>query len=142
MRINNISSTANFGKVYAVAAPELQLEKFKEKAIRAKGHLIVFDATDLYRNQPMASGFCSRAAHDGESVAMFITGEEDTDNVRFMRPGWTSLNGITQHIFNFYSLQQDGTKNPLRTIKRQMQTTKEPVAKYSPVFHKHKDVNC
>ena len=126
MKINNISNAQSFGKVYAIAGSDAEIEKLKRKAFKAEGDLIVFDATDLYTDSPMTSGFCSGAAHNEESIAIFVTGKEDTDNVRAMRPGWDSLNAITQHIFYFYNLTQEGIKKPLHTITSQMKSIKKP----------------
>ena len=73
-----------------------------------------FDATDLCRRNT-GDGLCTQAAKSGKEVAFVVAGKEHYNNVNFMRPGWSSLNGISQQIDRFIEL--DNVKNNLKQLK-------------------------
>ena len=115
MKIGNISSNANFGRIYAVAGTKEQVAEVEQIVKKTRGYGMFFDATDLYRRNT-GDGLCTQAAKSGKEVAFVVAGKEDYNNVNFMRPGWSSLNGISQHIDRFIEL--DNVKKQSQAIKK------------------------
>lgn len=105
MNITPISNV-NFGRVIAVAGTKKQVENLKESLSQSgcqetKDYL--FDnATSLYVDRP-AKGPLSKAANEGKEIVLITTGE-DVSKVMFMDRGWTSVNGISQHISDFFDV--------------------------------------
>ncbi|MBQ3642340.1 hypothetical protein II906_10525 [bacterium] len=119
MKINNISNGTSFGKVYAIAGKKHKLERFTQKANKEEGYLTVLDATDLYYRSRIASAYGVKEAFSNDHVSLFVTGKEDTDNVKNKKEGWSSLEEIGHNMYRFYSLSKDA-KAPMKEILREI----------------------
>ncbi len=105
MQVSNLSSNVSFGKVYAVAGSRAGIDELNQRLAKAKGKLVTYDATSLYKDTYSDSKtIFSKAASMGDTIAFFITGKKDTDNAKFMKKTWSSLIGISQNITNFIKL--------------------------------------
>jgi len=111
MKIFNINTKQNFGNVYALYGTTSQIvDTWNNKIINDlpkdsfdKNNIMLFSATDIYENSKQ-EGILANVAHEGKKVALIVTGEKDCNNVSFMEFGWTSLNGISQHILKAFNL--------------------------------------
>ena len=117
MRVNNISNNLSFGRVYACAGTKEQMNQLKNIVQKSKGNGIFIEATDLYINR-IGDGLCTQAAQNGKEIAFVIAGKKDVDNVSFMKSGWGSINGISQHINRFIELTD--VKKQARAIQKMM----------------------
>ena len=117
MRIGNITNNVNFGRVYAVAGTKEQVDEVKQIVRKTRGFGHFFNVTDLYKKSS-TNGLCSEAVQNGKEVAFVVAGQEDYNKVNFMSPGWTSLNGISQHIDRFIEL--DNVKKQSQAIQKMM----------------------
>ncbi len=125
MKINNISNTASFGRVYAVAGKPEKTEKlvnFLDKQEKKSGGIVTIeDITDVYKkNSANSKGLCSKYAQRGNEILLIVTGKEDHKKMSFMEPGWTTISAITQHIDKFITLNNihNDAKDIIRTMKK------------------------
>lgn len=119
MRVNNISSNASFGKVFAVAGTYKQIERVGEMVKKYPGDVIVMkDATDLYIGSN-TMGLCSNAVRQGKELAFFVTGKKDTDKVKYMAErGWSSMRAVSNQLDEFLNIKN--VARAARTIKSSM----------------------
>ncbi len=117
MRIGNISNNINFGRVYAVAGTREQVEEMKAIVNRSKGDGFFLSATHLYKDRT-GEGLCTEAAKQGDEIAFIVAGKEDVEKVSFMYPGWSSVNGVSNHIDRFIKLTN--VKEQAKAIQRAM----------------------
>ncbi len=105
MKVSNINSQTSFGRVYAVAGSQEQLNELKNRIKNNKGELIVLQSTSLYNDKYCrAYGQCADAVKEGNEIAFFVTGKKDNKKIRYMESGWSSLTGISRHIDRFIQL--------------------------------------
>ena len=105
MQVSNLSSNVSFGRVYAVAGSKAGIDELSQRLAKAKGKLVTYDATSLYKNTYSNSKTaCAKAASMGDSIMFFITGKKDTKDAQFMKKTWSSLIGISQNITDFIKL--------------------------------------
>lgn len=102
MRINLNYNSFNFGRVYAVAGSKKKMQKFLSK-IDGEKNIITQNATDLYLKSD-TDGLCSKEAKKGNEIYFVVTGKKDCDKVKFMTPGWGSINGISKQLDEFILL--------------------------------------
>ena len=104
MNVNPIS----FGKVYALYGTNKQIldtyngicnDLDKNSSIR------YIDATQIYQKNN-GKGLLTKVAHNGKDVAFVVTGKSDNEKIRFMEFGWTSINGISQHICKAFNVDK------------------------------------
>ncbi len=117
MRISNISNYINFGRVYAVAGTREQVEELKAIVNRSRGDGFFLSATHIYKDRK-SDGLCTEAAKQGNEIAFVVAGKEDVEKVSFMHPGWSSVNGISNHIDRF--IQLSNVKEQAKAIQRAM----------------------
>lgn len=117
MKIGNISNNVNFGRVYALAGTKEQINEVKQIVRKTRGFGHFFEVTDMYKKNT-GDGLCTQAAKSGKEVVFVVAGQEDYNKVNFMSPGWTSLNGISQHIDRFIEL--DNVKKQAQAIQKMM----------------------
>lgn len=117
MRVNNISNNVNFGKIYAVAGTRKQADKLKKIIEKSYGNGMYIDATNLYKNR-IGKGLCTQAANRGKKIGFVVTGKADTNKVRFMESGLSTINGISQNIDEFISLHN--VHSDAKKIKKAM----------------------
>ena len=118
MRISNISSNINFGRVYAVAGTKEQVEELKAIVNNSKGEGFFLNATHIYKDRK-GDGLCTNAVKEGKEIAFVVAGKEDVEKVSFFAPGWGSINGISNHIDRFIEL--NNVKAQAKAIKKAMQ---------------------
>ena len=102
MRINSNYNSFNFGRVYAVAGPKKKMQKFLSK-IEGEKNIITQNATDLYLKGD-TDGLCSKEVKKGNEIYFVVAGKKDNDKVKFMAPGWGSINGISRQLDEFILL--------------------------------------
>jgi len=103
MRVNNLNSNFSFGKVFAVAGTNRDINKLENIIEKAPGDVLILDATDLYKITN-TNGKCSEAVKQGKTVDFFVTGKEDRYKVLMMESGWSTLSGVSQHIGEFIDI--------------------------------------
>lgn len=118
MKVNSINNSPNFGRVFAVAGSKEDMQKLDRELKTKQDKMISMPVTDLYVNRT-GEGLCTQAAKSGNEVCFIITGKEDMDNVKFMKRGWGSANGISHHITDF--IKFDNAKEAAKVIMSTMQ---------------------
>lgn len=103
MKVSGVSSNMNFGRVYAVAGSQDQINQLHKIVRRTSGKGCFLYATDIYKNS-YGDGMCARAVREGKEVAFVVAGKKDYENVMFMKPGWGSINGVSHHLDRFIDL--------------------------------------
>lgn len=104
MKIENIPSVS-FKSVYAVSGSQDQIVNLHNGLLEEmrEDKALLMPATDIYEGST-GRGLCAKAVKEGKEVAFLITGKNVKD-VLFMSHGWGSLNGISQHIANFFEMK-------------------------------------
>ena len=116
MRINSIKNSLNFGRVYAIAGTNKNMQELLKELEPAGNKLIKIYATDLYQGR-IEDGECTRAAKSGKEIYFVVAGKEDIENIRFMESGWGSVNGISNHITDFIMLRNNTKQIAKKIIK-------------------------
>lgn len=115
MNINPVS----FGKVYAIYGTKNQIidtyNGIYDSLDEKKSTISFINATEIYQKN-RGNGILTKAAHDGKEVGFIVTGKEDNDKINFMRFGWTSINGVSHHIYKAFDLDKIEGKD-IRGIK-------------------------
>lgn len=103
MKINSIPSV-RFSSIYAISAKPDIMKKISKKCDAYSSNYLQFKpATGIYKNDNK-DGFCHSAVRQGREVAFLVVGKEDCSKVRFMDSGYTTLNGISQHLDGGYRI--------------------------------------
>ena len=97
-------------KVFAVVGTPIQLENMTNTLNSSEGKVSIHNATSLYIGNNSKSQY-TNAVQQGKKVAFLVTGKEATDNIEYMKYGWTSLLFISKKIERFISLSDDNKKN-------------------------------
>lgn len=118
MRVNSINNSLNFGRVFAVTASKENMQKLGQELETKHNKMISMPVTDLYI-RGTGEGLCTQAAKSGNEVCFIITGKKDMDNVKYMKRGWGSANGISHHITDF--IKFDNAKEAAKVIMSTMQ---------------------
>lgn len=102
-------SPISFGKVYALYGSKKQIADtccgIRHDLAHKNSSITILDATDIYQNN-RGRGILTQAAHNGKDVCFVVTGKEDCKKISFMDYGWSTINGISQHIYKGFDLDK------------------------------------
>ena len=102
-------SPISFGKVYALYGSKQQVmntcKGICNDLADKNPSITIHNATEIYKNN-RGRGILTQAAHDGKDVCFVVTGKEDCEKISFMDYGWSTINGISQHIHKGFDLDK------------------------------------
>ena len=100
MKANNVS----FGRVVAVSGKPKQIKRLNGRlaADAARGRVLMKDVTKNYINAS-SSGLMARAAQKGDTIEIYITGE-DISKVKNREKNWTTIDGILANLEAYYRI--------------------------------------
>lgn len=107
-------SPISFGKVIAVSGKSKSMRKLHYKAQNIKD-VAIRDVTQYYMYTP-DQGLLSQAAKSGQSVELYITGNDKKayDN---KENGWETTSEILSHMDKYLSLRNTNIDQVLNSIK-------------------------
>ena len=114
MEVGNVS----FGGVVAVSGGQRNMKKFSEALTKnieyRKGDVMQRDVTSHYK-YAARNGLMARAAQSGQSVNIYITGE-DAQFVRERKDGWDTLDGILMQLTKFINVDRINPETAVQTV--------------------------
>ena len=93
MRVAGVS----FGNIVAVYGPKKKMDKIDKKM---SDKAMIKDVTSKYQYS-MPTGLLAQAAQQGNSVKLYITGQE-RKFIEHGAEGWTKLNDVLENIQDYY----------------------------------------
>lgn len=113
-------SPISFGKVYALYGSKKQIADtcsgIRHDLAHKNSSITILDATDIYQNN-RGGGILTQAAHDGKDICFVVTGKEDCEKVSFMDYGWSTINGVSRHIYKGFDLDKISERD-IKEIKK------------------------
>lgn len=114
MEVGNVS----FGGVVAVSGKQWNMQKFSEAMRKSvdyrNGDIMQRDVTSHYK-YAARNGLMARAAQSGQSVNIYITGE-DAQFVRERKDGWDTLDGILMQLTKFVNVDRMNPEAAVQSV--------------------------
>ncbi len=116
MEVGNVS----FGNVVAVSGKSRNMYRFTEAMSKnpefKSGKVMQRNVTDEYK-YASRNGLMAQAAQRGESVEIYVTGE-DYEYVRECRDGWDTLDGILSQLTKFVNVDRLSPEAAVRAVMK------------------------
>lgn len=103
MNISNSMNNVNFGKVYAIAGTDKQMEKLRKCYANTSSDYLYLEPKKSNPNF-IQKLFKPDSSKNLKRIALIVVGKKDIENISNNKKGWRSLKEICKHVEKFADL--------------------------------------
>lgn len=103
MYISRSPNNVSFGKVYAIAGNNYQMNKLKGYFDNSTGDILYLESKKLHPTTPKPFSK-SNASQGIKRIALIVVGKKDIDSINTNQKGWRTLREISRHVEKYVDL--------------------------------------